>query len=268
MLRPQGSGAAPTRGARLRLAPGHPARSREPALSPTGDPARGHVALPDTRLRRGGAALRPQPGPVRRPAGRRQRTHGGDRGGHSRGGDGVPAPRVLGARRVRGAGGGDPLRREPRGRHRTRRALVPDRGALLGGGGLVRNAGRHRRERAHRERGPDLDRPGPARGLRRRVGDGDVRGRARDPGPVGVVPLLHPGGVRSGRRSPGTGAAGAVGVQPRRVLDRALRPGGRRHLHQVGRRRRRPGGQGRSGDSRGRPAQPGGDRGQRRRQRR
>ena len=53
----------------------------------------------------------------------------------------------------------------------------------------------------------------------------------------------------------------------RRFADFDLRPSRRRHLHQGRRRRRRPGGQGRGRHPRGRPAQPGGDRRQRGRQR-
>ena len=56
-------------------------------------------------------------------------------------------------------------------------------------------------------------------------------------------------------------------LRPGRQLHRALRPGGRRHLHQGGRRGRRPGGQGGGRHPRGRPPQPRGDRRQRGRQR-
>ena len=59
-----------------------------------------------------------------------------------------------------------------------------------------------------------------------------------------------------------------VGLRFRRFADLDLRAARRRHLHQGGGCRRRPGGQGRGRHSRGRPAQPGGDRRQRRRQRR
>ena len=65
-----------------------------------------------------------------------------------------------------------------------------------------------------------------------------------------------------------TGAARARRPGLRRVADLDLRAPRRRHLHQGRRRRRGPGRQGRSRHPRGRPAQPGGDRGQRRRQRR
>ena len=54
----------------------------------------------------------------------------------------------------------------------------------------------------------------------------------------------------------------------RRLAHLRLRPTRRRHLHEGGRRRRRPRRQDRGGDPRGRSAQPRGDRGQRRRQRR
>ena len=63
--------------------------------------------------------------------------------------------------------------------------------------------------------------------------------------------LRHPGRLRLRRLAAGPVPAGR-----------------RRHLHQGGRRRRRPGRQGREGHPRGRPAQPGDHRRQRRRQRR
>ena len=58
-----------------------------------------------------------------------------------------------------------------------------------------------------------------------------------------------------------------VGPRLRRLADLRLRPSGRRHLHQGGRRGRRPRGQDRGGHPGGRPAQPRGDRRQRGRQR-
>ena len=63
-------------------------------------------------------------------------------------------------------------------------------------------------------------------------------------------------------------AQAADRLRLRLLADLDLRAPGRRHLHQGRRRRRRPGGQGRSRHPRGRPAQPGGDRRQRGRQRR
>ncbi len=74
--------------------------------------------------------------------------------------------------------------------------------------------------------------------------------------------LLHMGD----ERRQGAARAGRPGL--RRLADLDLRAPRRRHLHQGRRRRRRPGGQGRGRHPRGRPAQPGGDRRQRRRQRR
>ena len=62
-------------------------------------------------------------------------------------------------------------------------------------------------------------------------------------------------------------AALAGGPGLRRLADLDLRATGWRHLHQGCGRRRRPRGQGRGRDSRRRPAQSGGDRGQRGRQR-
>ncbi len=101
----------------------------------------------------------------------------------------------------------------------------------------------------------------------RRRGHGHVRRRPRGPRAVDPVrrllqPLRHRARRDAEQRPPG-----ALRVQPRRLLDRAVRPRRRRYLHEVGRRRSRPRGQGRGGHPRGRPPQPGGHRRPRGRQR-
>ena len=58
------------------------------------------------------------------------------------------------------------------------------------------------------------------------------------------------------RRRLGGHLRGHRRLWPGRVFHRAVRPRRWRHLHQGGRRRRRPGGQGGEGHPRGRPAQP------------
>ena len=70
------------------------------------------------------------------------------------------------------------------------------------------------------------------------------------------------------QRQPEDGGRRAHRPRLRRLADLGVRATRRRHLHEGGRRRRGPRRQGRGGDPRGRPAQPGDDRRQRRRQRR
>ena len=70
------------------------------------------------------------------------------------------------------------------------------------------------------------------------------------------------------QRQPEDGGRRADRARLRRLADLGLRASRRRDLHEGGRRRRRPRGQGRGGHSRGRSAQPGDDRRQRGRQRR
>ena len=209
---------------------------------------RGHVPLPDSRVRRGGTALRPEPGAVRRPAGCRYRADGGDCVRHSRGGDGLPPARVLGARRICRCGGGSALRDQPWGWDGTHRPFLPDWSNLFRRCRLVRDAGRYRRQRPHRERRPNLHRAGARDRLRRRLGDGHVRSGAGRTRPLRVVPVLH-GSLRGDCRSAsGPGASDPLGFQPGGLVDRPLRPGRGRHLHQVRRCGGGSGGQGRSGD--------------------
>ena len=127
---------------------------------------------------------------------------------------------------------------------------------LLDAGRVLRHEGGHPRQRAHRQRRPGARaRQGAGRGLLRRLGDGAVRRQPRHRRPRSLLP-------------PARRAHRHQRLRHGRLVDRALRPRRRRHLHQVGRRRRRSRRQGRGGDPRGRPAQPGGHRRQRRRQRR
>ena len=90
---------------------------------------------------------------------------------------------------------------------------------------------------------------------------------------VVAMSLLGVGGLYGWSEQVHRGPAGADSapdrrLRLRRLVRRALRAARRRHLHQGGRRRRRPRRQGRGGHPRGRPAQPGGHRRPRRRQRR
>ena len=82
----------------------------------------------------------------------------------------------------------------------------------------------------------------------------------RRPGPVGRH--VHLPDLRR------TGLRGPAGLRLRRHAAGLVHACRRRHLYQGGRRRRRPGGQGRGGHSRGRSPQRGHDRRQRGRQRR
>ena len=142
-----------------------------------------------------------------------------------------------------------PLR--PRRLHRDERLGALERAHGRGGAhGVERSArGRVPRRRDHRHA---RRRPRPPR--RRRL-------------------LLVPAGLGARRAEPDEGRPAprdpaARRPRLRRLADLDLRASWRRHLHQGRGRRRRSGRQGRSRHSGRRPAQPGGDRGQRRRQRR
>mmetsp|Transcript_49548 Transcript_49548/g.156831 ORF Transcript_49548/g.156831 Transcript_49548/m.156831 type:complete len:878 (+) Transcript_49548:217-2850(+) len=138
---------------------------------------------------------------------------------------------------------------------------------------LVGHDGRDRRQRKDHRRVRRRPRQRRARlsqrRPQRRLLDGRRDGlRRRRPRPRGRLdrlrrPLLH---LR--RRRPGAGDAVPRRLWLWRLIDCALCARGGRDLHQGGGRRRGPGRQGRGGDRRGRPAQPGRHRGQRRRQRR
>ncbi len=223
---------------------------------------RGPLVRADLRRARRGLRHRHEPrDPV---ASRGQRAHAGDRRRHPGRRQGLPEPTVPHDRhrrrrpvhrRLAGAGPGT----EHRGRLRDRRDP-------LGRGRLHRDERLGARERSHRAGGHQ----GACRGARRRVqGRRDHRHAGGGPGPAGRGRLLrHPDGrsaARAGqdrRHAHGAQAADRAGL--RLVADFDLRASWRRDLHQGRRRRRRPRGQGRSRHSRGRPAQPGGDRRQRR----
>ena len=136
-------------------------------------------------------------------------------------------------------------------------------GGLLHGGDVLL-AGRLRRHEPGgagqppgRRRGADQLRRGAATGLPHRH---DHRHAHRRPGPAGRHAHLHD--LRRAR------LRGPAGLRLRRHAAGPVHASRRRHLHQGGRRRRRPGRQGRGRHSRGRPAQRRHDRRQRRRQRR
>ena len=139
-----------------------------------------------------------------------------------------------------------------------------DRRDSLGRGGLHRHERRRALERPHRggrEVGPA---PGVQRRLPRRLGRRPARRRPRPA--RGRRLLRHPHGPA--RQHPGVGDRRPDRPRLRRLADLRLRAARRRHLHEGGRRRRGPRRQDRGRHPRGRPAQPGRDRGQRRRQRR
>ena len=137
------------------------------------------------------------------------------------------------------------------------RGRVPRRGALLLDGRLRRDAPRHGRQPpGRRGRAVELRRGDAARlpdGHRHRHADR----RPRPPRRHDHLPDLQREGLR-----------GAPRLRLRRHAPGALHARRRRHLHEGGRRRRRPRRQDREGHSRGRPAQRRDDRRQRRRQRR
>ena len=172
---------------------------------------------------------------------RRQYTD--DRG---RGGRAVPRPRLL-------------LRARLGDRDRLR-----DRRHPFGRRGLHRHERRRPLERAHGRGGQDRAPAGARRRLPRRLGHRPARRRAR---PLRRRRLLRLSHDRPGQQ-PGVGDRRPHRARLRRLPHLRLRPPRRRHLHEGGRRRRRPRRQDRGRDPRGRSAQPGGDRGQRRRQRR
>ncbi len=140
---------------------------------------------------------------------------------------------------------------------RARRiALRPDR--------LYRHERLGACQRAHRRSGEGWPQRRAERRLQGRRHHRHAGGRPWSARRRRLLRRAHPG---AGRKH-GASDARPGGPGLRRLADLHLRPTRRRHLHQGRRRRRRPGGQGRSRHPRGRPAQPGGDRRQRRRQRR
>ena len=255
---------------RERRCPSEGAAGREPSLATiTGRSAHGHFRR--SRLR---ARLRDPRHRVRRVVdrldprqARGQRADAGDRRRDPGGRQGLPQPPVHDDRH---------RRRDPVRAHR-RVPRLGDGGRLRARRGPVRAGGLHRHERlgalerAHGGSRADRPQRGAGRRVPRRRDHRHAGGR---PGPArrGRL-LLVPDRRRQvgaqpdeGRPAPRDPAARRPRV--RRLAHLDLRASWRRHLHQGCGRRRRPRGQGRGGHSRGRPAQPGGDRGQRRRQRR
>ena len=141
---------------------------------------------------------------------------------------------------------------------------VPDRRRAVRGGRLHRHERRRALERPH-GRGGEAGREARARRrLQGRLGDRIPRRRARTAGRCRLLLGAHRSPeqlVRLGDRRPDR-------PRVRRFADLRLRATRRRHLHEGGRRRRRPRGEDRGGHPGRRPAQPGRDRGQRRGQRR
>ena len=127
---------------------------------------------------------------------------------------------------------------------------------------------RHERRRAlERAHGRSCARGAPARvqgRVPRRLGHRAPRRRARSPRRRRLLLGAH----RLDREQPRVRGRRPHRARVRRLAHLRLRASRRRHLHEGRRRRRRPRRQDRGRHPRGRPAQPGGDRGQRRRQRR
>ena len=135
--------------------------------------------------------------------------------------------------------------------------LLRLRRRLLGVRRLRGDVDLHPQQLPHRPRRPLQHQPGPPhrparRGGLRPAGGGHEPARRGRP--------LRPGERLQQRRGVGRHPPAHRGLRLRRLLRGPVRPVGRRDLHQGGRRRRRPGGQGRGGHPRGRPPQPGGDR--------
>ena len=139
-------------------------------------------------------------------------------------------------------------------------------GAVLSAGSRFRrDAHRHRRQLPYRRGGPARrSEARPAGGLPRRRRDGLLRGRSGPAGSDHRLPAVRQRAQHQRLRP----VQHHCRHRPGGIVDRPVRPRGRRHLHQGGRRGRRPGRQGRGGYPRGRSPQPGGDRRQCGRQRR
>ena len=145
----------------------------------------------------------------------------------------------------------------PSGGHR-----LPDRCGSFRRGRLHRHACLRAGECADRRCGQD--RRAQARAKRRLPLGRNHRPSGGGPRPPRRHRLLRDPADRGGRDEDRAGSA--RGTWLRRLAHLDLRAAGRRHLHQGRRRGRRPGRQGGSRHSRGRPAQPRGDRRQCRRQ--
>ena len=143
------------------------------------------------------------------------------------------------------------------------RDRVRDRRRPLGRGRVHRDEPLGQGECPRRRGGARRRSAGARRRLQGRLGHRHARRGARAPRRGRL--LRDPDPHRRGRQG---GGRRADRTRLRRLAHLGLRPTRRRHLHQGGRRRRRPRRQGRGRNPRGRPAQPRRDRRQRRRQRR
>ena len=190
-----------------------------------------------------------------------QCTHAGDRRRHPRGCAGLSRPPVHDHRHRRRRG--VPARLVAAVRHCRDR--LPDRRSAFGRRRLHRHARLGARQCAHRAGG--LQQPGRRSRHRLQVRRHHRHAGCRPRAARRLRLLLdpdRPDGPRRRQRPRGHRRAG--GARLRRLADLDLRPSRRRHLHQGRRRRRRPRRQGRGRHPRGRSAQPGHDRRQRRRQ--
>ena len=190
----------------------------------------------------------------------RERAHALDLCGGPRGRPCLPQPTV---RDDRGRRGGPVHRPDPDPEH-PRRDRLRDRRPAVGGRGVHRHERFGARERTGGGIGAWRRLEGPRCRVPRRRRDRDA---GRRPGAVRrrrLLRLPHLGGGRE----PAQRRRRADRARLRRLADLGVRPARRRHLHQGGRRRRRPRRQDRGWHSRGRSAQPGRDRRQRGRQRR
>ena len=221
-----------------------------------------HAVLVGARLRRRGRGVRRLPDGLAAPPALGQRADARNRAGDPGRRGRVPPPPVHDDRR--GGARAVPADRLLQQARLGNGDRLPDRRRPLRGRRLHRHERRRALERPHRGGGPEGPRPGAERRVPRGLGHGHARRRSR--------PLRRRRLLRRADRL----------VQPlpehrdprpdrprlRRLADLGLRPARRRYLHEGCRRRRRPGREDRGGHPRGRPAQPGRDRGQRRRQRR
>ena len=201
--------------------------------------------------------------------GRGYAAHARDRRARAQGRHGLPAPAVQGRRhRLRGAGAVfrlAGLRR--RGAERLGSLRLHHRRLFLGACGLLRHEDRDLRFGPYGQCRAAVAGPRPEGRIPQRCGDG-TGGRGPRPARHFVL-VRHSEPFRRGRR-----AAEARGhhhddadLRHGRLDAGSVRACRRRHLHQGGRRGRRPGGQGRSGHPRGRSAQSRDHRRQRGRQR-
>ena len=153
---------------------------------------------------------------------------------------------------------------------RHRRSRLPDRRAVVGRGRIHRHARLGARQCAHGAGRLQQPRGRPRHRLQVRRHHRHAGGRFGAAWRCGLLsdPYRADGLRHRRQRAAARSHRCAGGARLRRLADLDLRASWRRHLHQGCRCRRRPRRQGGSRNSRGRPAQPGNDRRQCRRQRR